>query len=373
MSDGVISLEELAAALARGEPLTLLDVREADELEAARVPGAVHLPLGALAALTKDAAVEHPLLPASRPIVTFCAAGGRALRARSELERLGRRDVRAATQGITEWLARGYPALGDAVLTPDDAARYARQVRLPEVGARGQARLARARVAVIGAGGLGCPTLLYLGAAGVGHLTVIDEDRVALDNLHRQVLYRTEDVGARKTHAARVALLARTPGLAIATHETRLTRLNARELLAGHDVLVDATDNYAARSAVNLASCELQLPAVFGAVSRFEGQLTTRVPGQGPCYACLHPQAPEPALAPTCADEGVLGVVPGLIGLLQAQEVLKLLLGYGQPLVGVLLHLDARSSRFRRLTFEREPSCAACGMAEPGEREPRAP
>lgn len=357
-----LSLEELAGLLARGEALTLLDVREADEFDAARVPGARSLPLSALeSAGARDALATLGELEDGARLVTFCAAGSRAIRARDALARLGLTGARAAAGGMLEWLARGLPAVGAAVPHPEDAQRYARQLRLPEVGPRGQARLARARIAIVGVGGLGCPAALYLAAAGVGHLTLIDPDVVALDNLHRQVLFRTEDVGAPKVSAARAALLARSPRLAVDARTERLGPENARGLLAGHDLLVDATDNYAARAEVNRASCDLAVPAVFGAVARFEGQLTTRVPGRGPCYACLHPGAPGPGMAPTCAEEGVLGVVPGVIGLLQAHEALKVLLGYGEPLVGTLLYFDARSSRFRALGFDRAPDCGACG------------
>lgn len=360
-----VSLDELARALERGEPLALLDVREADEFDAAHVPGARSLPLSALeSASARDALA--PLgdlgeLGEGARVVTFCAAGSRALRARDALTRLGLPGARAAAGGMLEWLARGLPAVGAAVPHPDDARRYARQLRLPEVGPRGQARLARARLAIVGVGGLGCPAALYLAAAGVGHLTLIDPDVVALDNLHRQVLFRTEDVGATKVSAARAALLARSPRLAVDARAERLAPDNARALLAGHDLLVDATDNYAARAEVNRASCDLAVPAVFGAVARFEGQVTTRLPGRGPCYVCLHPSAPGAGMAPTCAEEGVLGVVPGVIGLLQAHEALKVLLGYGEPLVGTLLYFDARTTRFRALGFDRAPGCAACG------------
>lgn len=359
-----VSLDELARALAQGEPLTLLDVREADEFEAAHVAGARSLPLSLLeAAASREALPALRDVDASAALVTLCAVGGRAARARDQLARLGLRGARAAAPGMLAWLARGLPAVGTAVPDADDAQRYARQLRLPEVGPRGQARLAQARVAVVGVGGLGCPVALYLAAAGVGHLTLIDDDLVALDNLHRQVLFRTADVGAPKVMAAREALLARTPRLVVTPHATRLAPENTLSLLAGHDVLIDATDNYAARSEVNRASCALGVPAVFGAVSRFEGQVTTRIPGRGPCYACLHPHPPGPGMAPTCAEEGVLGVVPGVVGLLQAHEALKVLLGYGEPLAGTLLYFDARTSRFRALGFDREPGCAACGGA----------
>ena len=352
MSDTVLPTD-LHAALANEEPLVLLDVREADELALAQIEGVVHVPLA-------DVAARASSLDSSASFVVICAVGGRARRAQTTLRDLGFSRVRVLEGGMMAWLAGGHPATGSAVPSADVAARYDRQMRLPEVGPEGQAKLLAAKVAIVGAGGLGCPLLLYLAAAGVGHLTVIDFDHVALHNLHRQVLYGTADVGRPKVLAAKDAIARSNPSLVVTAVEARLHEENTRELLSGSHVLVDATDSFAARYAVNRASCMLSIPAVFGAVSRFSGEVLTRVP-ESACYACLHPTAPGPGLAPTCAEEGVLGVVPGIVGLLQANEVLKLLLGYGVPLASKLLTFDARSTTFRALALPRDPACAACG------------
>lgn len=348
-----IDVDMLAHELRADVDCVLLDVRDDDEVASARILEARHVPLERVLA-------GAPLgLDKTTRIITLCATGKRAELARDALLSRGYADVRVARGGMNAWLSRGLPATGSAVPSAELAARYDRQMRLPEVGAHGQTRLQRAKVAVIGAGGLGCPCLLYLAAAGVGHLTLVDADHVSLDNLHRQVLYATSDVGRPKVLAAKDALLRGSPEVVVSTHEARLTNENAASLLAGHDVLVDATDNYAGRAAVNRASCKLSIPAIFGAVSRFEGEVLTHVPG-GACYACLHPSPPGEGLTRTCAEEGVLGVVPGAVGLLQANEALKLLLGYGTPLTGRLLTFDAKTTTFRALGLDRDPSCPVC-------------
>lgn len=359
MSSDELGLEELASALRREPTFTVIDVREADEVAEARIEPSTHVPL---AELDRDphAALSAHGLTQEHELVTFCAAGGRAARARDKLREAGFSRVRAARPGMHAWVAKGLPHTGSG-LENDPLARYARQIRLPEVGRSGQEALAKAHVLVVGAGGLGCPVLLYLASQGVGTLTVIDPDVVSRDNLHRQILYSDADVGRPKADAACEILRAKNPDLRARPIAARVDADNVEGLARGAHVLVDASDNYAARAAVNLASCRLELPAVFGAVSRFEGEVTTRVPGKGPCYACLHPAPPVPGIAPTCAEEGVLGAVPGLVGLLQANEVTKLLLGFGEPLEGTLLHVDMRAMRFFRLGYDRNPSCHACG------------
>lgn len=361
VSDDELGLEELASALARERTFTVIDVREADEVAEARLEPSTHVPLAELERDPHAALTAHGLTK-EHAIVTFCAAGGRAARARDKLREAGFSKVRAARPGMHAWVAKGLPHTGRS-LAEDPLARYTRQMRLPEVGRSGQESLAKAHVLVVGAGGLGCPVLLYLASQGVGTLTVVDPDVVSRDNLHRQVLYSDADVGRRKAEAACDALRAKNPSLTAHPVATRVDAGNVEALARGAHVLVDASDNYAARAAVNLASCKLELPAVFGAVSRFEGEVTTRVPGKGPCYACLHPSPPVPGIAPTCAEEGVLGSVPGVVGLLQAIEVTKVLLGFGEPLVGTLLHVDLRAMRFFRLGYDRDASCHACGDA----------
>ncbi len=250
-----------------------------------------------------------------------------------------------------------------APLSPDELARYGRQLLLPPVGVDGQRRLKAARVLVVGAGGLGSPAALYLAAAGVGALGLVDHDRVDASNLHRQVLYGTADVGRPKLDAAARRLRDLNPHVAVEPHPARLTAANARALVAGHDVVVDGTDNFAARYAVNDACAALGVPNVYGSVHRFEGQVSVfAVPG-GPCYRCLYPAPPPEGTVPSCAEGGVLGVLPGLVGMLQATETLKLLLGLGEPLVGRLLVVDALAARFLPVAVARDPACPACGDA----------
>ena len=242
-----------------------------------------------------------------------------------------------------------------------ELARYRRHLVLPGVGEQGQRRLAAARVLVVGAGGLGSPVAMYLAAAGVGHLGIVDDDRVDLTNLHRQLLHDTEDVGRAKTDAARERIAALNPHVEVATHETRLTSANALAILGGHDVVVDGSDNFATRYLVNDACVLLGIPNVHGSVARFEGQASIFAAAGGPCYRCLFPEPPPPGLVPSCAEGGVLGVLPGLIGTIQATETLKLLLGIGETLAGRLLLLDALRMTTRTVALRRDPACPACG------------
>jgi molybdopterin/thiamine biosynthesis adenylyltransferase len=250
---------------------------------------------------------------------------------------------------------------GDGTL---DRERYARQLALPEVGEVGQARLRESRVALVGAGGLGSPAAFYLAAAGVGYLTILDDDRVERSNLQRQILHGDADTGQLKIHSAQQSLQRLNPSVTIAGVEARLDRSNAREMLRGHAVVLDGSDNFETRYAVNDACIALGLPSVHGSVYRFEGQVSVFWPGHpgapGPCYRCLYPESPPPELAPSCAEAGVLGIVPGVIGILQATEVLKLLLGIGEPLLGRMLHYDALRARFDEFEVLRDPLCQAC-------------
>ena len=250
-----------------------------------------------------------------------------------------------------------------ATLTPDELARYSRQLLLPLVGEAGQLRLKAARVLVVGAGGLGSPVALYLAAAGVGTLGLVDDDRVDASNLHRQLLYGTADLGRPKLDAAAARLRDLNPHVAVELHPARLTAANARSLVAGHDLVVDGTDNFATRYAVNDACVALRVPNVYGSVHRFEGRVSVFAAPGGPCYRCLYPAPPPDGLVPSCAEAGVLGVLPGLVGTLQAAEALKLLLGAGEPLVGRLLVVDALTMRLLPVTVARDPACPACGDA----------
>lgn len=248
-------------------------------------------------------------------------------------------------------------------LSPAERLRYSRHLLLPEVGVEGQERLARATVACVGAGGLGSPVLLYLAAAGVGSLRVFDPDRVDETNLQRQVLYTTEDVGRPKAEAAAARLRALNPAIAVQPHVTRVSASNVVSLLSGCDVVVDGTDGFAARYLLSDAAVLLKIPCVHASLFRFEGRVMVIAPGKGPCYRCLHPEPPEPGTIPTCAEAGILGVLPGLVGGIQASETLKLLLGIGEPLVGRLLVVDALAMRTQTLAVPRDPACPACGEA----------
>lgn len=350
-----ISVEELRALLEAGTPLTLLDVREADEAAEGRIPGALLLPRGVL-----ESEVEA-LVTRQRRLVIYCHRGNRSAFAARTLAEMGYGQVQSLAGGFASWSDMGFPSERQPGLRADQKARYRRHLTLPEVGEAGQAKLLSARVLILGAGGLGSPAALYLAAAGVGTLGIVDADVVDASNLQRQVLHTTERIGQPKTQSAREALTALNPDVEVVGFAERLTASNADTILAGFDVVLDGGDNFPTRYVLNDACVRLGKPLVHGSIFRFEGQLTTIVPGQGPCYRCLYPSAPPAELAPSCAEAGVLGVLPGVIGLLQATEALKLLLGVGAPLVGRLLTYDALAGRFHELSLRRDPACAACG------------
>jgi sulfur-carrier protein adenylyltransferase/sulfurtransferase len=346
--------EALAPRLGTPDAPVLLDVREPDEIAEGHLPGAILLPRGNL-----ELGIER-LVERDREIVVYCASGLRSLLAGRSLLELGYARVASLAGGFGRWSDLGLPRVRPTQLRADQKARYRRHLSLPEVGEAGQARLLAARVLVLGAGGLGSPAALYLAAAGVGTLGIVDSDLVEVSNLQRQVLHRSSDAGRPKTDSARDALTALNPELNVVTFPERLTAANVLRILRGFEVVVDGGDNFPTRYLLNDA-CVLQgIPLVHGSVYRFEGQATTLLPGAGPCYRCLYPAPPPPELAPSCAEAGVLGVLPGLIGLVQANEVLKLLLGVGTPLVGRLLTFDALGTRFSELTLRRDPACPTC-------------
>jgi sulfur-carrier protein adenylyltransferase/sulfurtransferase len=337
---------------------TVVDVREPDEWQSGHVADALHIPLGDLPARLAE------LPDRDAPILLHCRSGARSGRAAEYLVAQGYTDVVNLKALISDWKVRGgewiepVPAAG-----PDLERRYARQLRLPEVGAEGQQRLADARVLIVGAGGLASPAALYLAAAGVGTIGLVDDDRVDESNLHRQVLHTTDRIGMRKVDSAVVALQRANPEVRVQTFPGRLTAANADALVAGQKVVIDATDRLDARYAINDAAVRARVPLIHGSVYRWEGQVTTIMPFRGPCYRCLHPNQPPEELAPDCDVAGVMGVVPGLIGMLQATEALKILLGAGEPLVGRLLHVDALTGRFEELAVSRDPACRSCGRS----------
>ena len=353
-----ISVAELAR-LAPDE-VTLVDVREGIEWEQGKIPGAYHVPRGVLEGAFGQLAGPTGL-PDSRPIVLYCGSGARSALAAQTLETMGYAGIYSLAGGFGAWkFSGGVWDLPDG-LSGVQQQRYDRHIRLPEVGESGQRKLLDSRVLIVGAGGLGSPVALYLAAAGVGTLGIVDHDRVDVTNLQRQILHTVRSVGDSKVLSARDTIRALNPDVSVETYDFRLEAAGVLELLAGYDIAVDGTDNFPTRYLLNDASVHLGIPVVHGSVFRFEGQVSMFDPGSGPCYRCLFPEPPSPELAPNCAEAGVLGVLPGVIGLLQATEALKWLLGIGESLVGRLLLYDALSQQFRTLTFGKTPGCPACG------------
>jgi molybdopterin/thiamine biosynthesis adenylyltransferase len=302
----------------------------------------------------------------SRHILIVCGSGQRSLLAAETLKRMGYEHAASIAGGFNRWKADGLPVSSNASpLDVDATERYARQIRLPNIGETGQQKLSAAKIVLLGAGGLGAPAALYLAAAGVGQLTLIDDDRVERSNLHRQVVHADARVGMLKTESARMMLSALNPRVRIETRAERLTASNVEALVAGHDVIIDGADNFPARYLLAAASLRLNIPMVYGAVERFSGQVSVFDPRRddSPCYRCLFPEPPAAADAPNCSEAGVLGVLPGIVGLLQATEALKLLLQLGDSLVGRLLFFDALDMRFNEARLRRDPSCPGCGSA----------
>ena len=290
----------------------------------------------------------------------ICASGPRSLLAADTLARLGYEQVAVVTGGMQRWKREGLPCTRPEGIDDDGAERYARQLNLPEIGIEGQAKLADARVLLVGAGGLGSPAALYLAAAGIGTIGLVDDDRVDRSNLHRQVVHRDDRVGTPKTDSARATLEALNPNIDVRTHQVRLNSDNVEEIFSNYRIIVDGSDNFPTRYLVNDACIRLGLPNVYGAVQRFEGRVSVFAAGGRPCYRCLFSEPPDPEFAPSCSEAGVLGVVPGVIGLLQALEVIKLATGVGEPLIGRLLLFDALGTRMRELALGPDPGCRYC-------------
>jgi molybdopterin/thiamine biosynthesis adenylyltransferase/rhodanese-related sulfurtransferase len=334
----------------------ILDVREPDEYEQGAVPGAVHVPRGQL-----EFNVEGRLPDKEAPIAVYCAGGVRSAFATKTLQDLGYRDVVSVIGGFNKWKDEGLPWTTLRTLTADQRNRYHRHLLLPEVGEAGQQKLLDAKVLLLGAGGLGSPAALYLAAAGVGTIGIIDMDVVDASNIQRQIIHNIERVGMRKVDSARQTLEALNPDLVVKTYDVRLGADNVLDIFDGYDVIVDGTDNFPTRYLVNDAALLKRVPVVHGSIFRFEGQVTIFNPYVGPCYRCMIPEPPPAELAPSCAEAGVLGVLPGIIGSLQAVEAIKLILGLGEPLVGRLLTYDSLEQSFRTFKVRRDPECPACG------------
>ena len=343
--------------LAGAEPPLLVDVRELDEWTEGRIPGAIHLPRGFLESRIEQAAPDR-----TQPIVLYCAAGNRSAFAAKTLAELGYESVSSLAGGYTDWKRSGLPTELPRSLDAAKRQRYSRHLLIPEVGEEGQLKLLDARILLIGAGGLGSPASLYLAAAGVGRLGIVDDDRVDASNLQRQIAHSTETLGDWKVDSAKRTIEALNPDVEVVTYKERLTSENVDRILAdGWDVIVDGADNFPTRYLVNDASVWHGIPVVHGSIYRFEGQVTVFKPHEGPCYRCLFPQPPPPELAPSCAEGGVLGVLPGIVGSLQATEALKLALGIGESLAGRLLLFDALATEFSEVTLRRDPDCPVCG------------
>jgi molybdopterin/thiamine biosynthesis adenylyltransferase/rhodanese-related sulfurtransferase len=334
---------------------TLVDVREQVEWDAGHVANALFIPQGEL---PNRAAAELPDKDAE--ILLYCRSGARSGRMTAVLQSIGYTNVTNVGGGILQWTADGLPVEAPSTLTPAQQARYSRHLLIPEVGTNGQAALLDSKVLLIGAGGLGSPAALYLAAAGVGTIGIVDFDVVEASNLQRQVIHSTERLGVKKVDSARQTIEALNPDVRVVTYDEMLKADNVERLIAGYDVVLDGTDTFETRYLVNDAAVAAGIPVVHASVFRFEGQLTTFVPYEGPCYRCLYPTPPPPELAPGCSVAGVLGVVPGIMGMLQSNEVLKLLIGMGDPLVGRLLLFDALDGSFSELRLNRDPNCPTC-------------
>ncbi len=337
----------------------VIDVREVGEHALGAIPGAKLIPRGLL---ERDIVGVVP--DRRSPIVVYCGGGGRSALAAVSLVEMGYEDVTSLAGGFDRWKTEGRPWRTGEGLTPEQHDRYSRHVLLPEVGVEGQTRLLDSKVLIIGAGGLGSPAGLYLAAAGVGTIGVVDFDIVDSTNLQRQVLHNVDRIGMAKTDSARETLSALNPDVKVVAHNERLTAENALRIMAGYDVVVDGGDNFPTRYLVNDASLHLGVPVVHGSIFRFEGQVSVFHPYEGPCYRCLFPEAPPPELSPSCAEAGVLGVLPGIIGSIEAMEAIKLLLGIGDPLVGRLLVYDALDEEFTTVALSRDPACPACANPE---------
>ena len=351
-----VSVQE-AHALA-GTGATLVDVREADEWSQGHVPGSIFIPRGYL-----ELRIEEKVTDKSAEVLLYCGGGSRSALAAKSLLELGYTKVASVAGGFGKWKEAGLPIVVPKTLSAEQQRRYSRHVLVPEVGEAGQQKLLEAKVLLVGAGGLGSPAGLYLAAAGVGTLGILDSDIVDLTNLQRQVLHTTASVGRPKTESAETTIRGLNPDVRVVRHDTRLEAANVMEVIAPYHVIVDGCDNFATKYLVNDAAVLTGKTNVYGSIFRFDGQASTFVPKRGPCYRCLYPEPTPTELAPSCDEAGVLGVLPGVVGLIQATEAIKAILGQGDLLVGRLLTYDALAMTFRQFKIRRDPRCAVCGDA----------
>lgn len=351
-----VSLSEIKRRLDEKVPMVLLDVREKEEYRAGYIPGAISIPRAFL-----EMQIEQKVPDKSTPIVAYCAGGTRSAFAAKTLQDLGYTNVESANPGFVRWKDLTYPIELPPQLTDAQRDRYSRHLLLPEVGEAGQAKLLASKVLLLGAGGLGSPAALYLAAAGVGTLGLVDADVVDASNLQRQIVHATSRLGLPKVDSAETAIRDLNPDVKVVKFQERVDSSNVDRIFDAFDIIIDGCDNFPTRYLVNDASVFKKKPVVHGSIFRFEGQVTTFLPGVGPCYRCLYPEPPPPHLAPSCQEAGVLGILPGIIGIIQATEAVKLILGKGTPLIGRLLTYDSLRMKFGELKLRRDPGCPACG------------
>jgi adenylyltransferase/sulfurtransferase len=350
-----VSVEE---ARARADRAVVVDVREAEEWSQGHLPGAVFIPRGYL-----EQRIEEKVPDKTREVIAYCAGGTRSALAAKTLQELGYQNVSSMAGGFGKWKEAGFTITVPRTLSAEQKARYSRHLLVPEVGEAGQARLLESKVLLVGAGGLGSPAGLYLAAAGVGTVGLLDSDVVDMSNLQRQVLHTNASVGRPKTESGAATMKALNPDVKVVRHDLRLDSSNVIDVIAPYDVIVDGCDNFSTKYLVNDAAVLTGKTNVYGSIFRFDGQASVFVPGQGPCYRCLFPEPTPSEMAPSCDEAGVLGVLPGVVGLIQATEVIKVLLGRGETLKGRLLTYDALRMTFREFKVRRDPRCAVCGDA----------
>ena len=351
-----VSAAQVQEDLKAGKAIHIVDVREREEVMDGHIPDAEMIPRGFLELnIEEDVTMDR-----DAEIVLYCAGGNRSALAARDLTFMGYTNVKSMIGGFKGWKDAGYSFEQGGLMSEDDMQRYARHIILPEVGEKGQQKLLKGRVLLVGVGGLGCPTALYLAAAGVGKIGLVDADVVDKSNLQRQVLFGESDVGRPKVEAARDKLLDLNSTLDVVTHYELLTSHNVFDVMDGYDIIVNGCDNFPTRYLVNDAAVMKSKPVVDGSIFRFEGQATVYVPDEGPCYRCLYPAPPPPGEVPSCAEGGVLGVLPGTVGLMQATEVVKMILGEGKSLVGRVLLYDAMEMKFRELKLRKDPECPVC-------------
>jgi len=350
---------EEARDLMKNSGAVVVDVRESDEWRQGHIPEAIFIPRGFLELRVEDKVPDH-----KAPVILQCASGTRSLLAARTLREMGYENLYSLNGGFNAWKDKGLPWVADRQFTPDELARYSRHFLIPEVGEKGQAKLLDAKVLLLGAGALGSPSGMYLAAAGVGTIGFVDFDVVDLSNLQRQIIHTTDRVGMLKTESAQKSINAINPGVKVIAHNVHLNSENVMDIIGNYDVVVNCSDNFPTRYLINDACVFAKKPLVDGAIFQFEGNATVFHPARGgPCYRCLYPEPPPPGMAPSCAEAGVLGVLPGLIGSIEALEAIKLILGVGKPLIGTMVYFDTLSDRdfVRLMRIKRDAECPVCG------------